>query len=105
LSDSEGGKLYSAAASTGLSGGDIIAKKIGAAFGLEDIEMVQGETFQESSLVIGKYLSPKLYVSYGIGLFEPIDTLRMRYELSPRWMLESEYGIESGGDVLYKIDR
>ncbi len=105
LSGAEGGKLYSAASSAGLSGGDLIAKKIGAAFGLKDVGIVDGDTLEESALVIGKYLSPKLYISYGIGLFEPISTLRMRYDLSPNWIVESEHGNESGGDVLFKIER
>jgi translocation and assembly module TamB len=105
LSGSEGGQLYGSAVSAGVSGGGLIAKKIGAAFGLEDVEIEKGETSAESALFIGKYISPRLYVSYGIGLFEPINTLRMRYNLSPQWLLQTEYGIESGGDVLYKIER
>jgi translocation and assembly module TamB len=104
LTGSEGGQLYNAAASAGLSGGGLIAKKIGAAFGLEDVEIAKGETLEESALAIGKYLSPKLYVNYGIGLFEPINTFRMRYSLTSRWMLQTEYGIESGGDIIYKIE-
>lgn len=104
LSGSEGGRLYDAAASAGLSGGGFIAKKIGAAFGLEEVEIEKGETWKESALVIGKYLSPRLYVSYGIGLFEPINTIRMRYNLSKRWLLQTEYGIESSGDVLYELE-
>ena len=31
---------------------------------------------KEASFVAGKYLSPSLYVSYGIGVFDPISTLR-----------------------------
>jgi len=105
LSGSEGGELHSAASSAGLSGGGIIAKKIGAKFGLEDIEIEEGESDNESALVIGRYLSTELYVSYGIGLFEPINTLRMRYILSPKWLLQTEYGLESSGDLLYKIEK
>ncbi|UCE72303.1 MAG: translocation/assembly module TamB domain-containing protein, partial [Nitrospiraceae bacterium] len=105
LSRSQGGQLQNAALSAGLSGGGLLAQKIGATFGLEDVDVEQGETIEESSLIIGKYLSPNLYVSYGIGLFEPINTIRMRYNLSRRWLLQTEYGIESGGDVLYKLER
>jgi translocation and assembly module TamB len=105
LSGSEGGQMHNAASSAYVSGGGLLAKKIGAAFGIRDIEIEKGETEQESALVIGKYLSPKLYVSYGIGIFEPINTFRTRYSLSPRWQVQTEYGLESGGDVLYSIER
>jgi len=55
--------------------------------------------------VVGKYLSPKLYVSYGLGLFDPITTLRVKYALSSHWKLVSESSSEaSGGDVLYMIE-
>ncbi len=105
LSGSEGGDLYGAASSAALSGGEFIAKKIGSAFGLEEVEIEKGETAEEATLFMGKYLSPRLYVSYGVGLFEPINILRLRYHLTPRWMLQSEYGLESGGDLLYTIER
>ncbi len=102
LSNSEGGQLQNAAY---VSGGGLLAKKIGAAFGIRDVEIEKGETQQQTALVLGKYLSPKLYVSYGIGLFEPVNTIRMRYTLSPIWQLQTEYGVESGGDILYTIER
>jgi len=105
ISGSEGQKLHSTATSAYLSGGGFLAKKIGAAFGLEEVEIEQGDTVHSSTLVLGKYLSPRLYVSYGIGLFEPINTLRMRYNLSRRWLLQTEYGIESGGDILYQREK
>ncbi len=105
LSNSEGGKLHNTASSAYVSGGGLLAKKIGAAFGIRDVEIEKGETEQESALVIGKYLSPKLYVSYGIGLFEPVNTIRMRYTLNPMWQLQTEHGVESGGDILYTIER
>jgi translocation and assembly module TamB len=102
LSNSEGGTLHNAAY---VSGGGLLAKKIGAAFGIRDVEIEKGATEQETALVLGKYLSPKLYVSYGIGLFEPVNTIRMRYSLSPVWQLQTEHGVESGGDLLYTIER
>ncbi len=105
LSGSEGDQLHGAASSAALSGGEFIAKKIGAAFGLEEVEIEKGETAEEATLFMGKYLSPRLYVSYGVGLFEPINILRLRYHLTPRWSLQSEYGLESGGDLLYSIER
>ncbi|MEF9437535.1 MAG: translocation/assembly module TamB domain-containing protein [Candidatus Mariimomonas ferrooxydans] len=105
LSGSEGSQLHSTALSAGLSGGGFIVKKIGARFGIEDVEIEKGTTPRSSALFLGKYLSPSLYVSYGIGLFEPVNTLRLRYSLSPRWLLQTEHGLGSGGDLLYKIER
>jgi translocation and assembly module TamB len=105
LSDSEGNKLYGAALSAGLSAGGFVAQKIGAAFGVEDIEIEKGETPEQATLFIGKYLSPGLYLNYGIGLFEPVSTIRLRYNLKRRLHVQTEYGLESGGDILYIIEK
>ncbi|HZE76242.1 MAG TPA: translocation/assembly module TamB domain-containing protein, partial [Gemmatimonadales bacterium] len=59
---------------------------------------------KEASFVAGKYLSPSLYVSYGIGLFDPVSTLRLRYALSSKWTLQAEQGEATGADLLYKFE-
>jgi translocation and assembly module TamB len=105
LSGSEGNTLYGAALSAGLSAGGFVAKKIGAAFGVEDIEIEKGEAPEQATLFIGKYLSPRLYINYGIGLFNPVSTILLRYDLTRRLQVQTEYGLESGGDVLYTIER
>ncbi len=105
LSGSEGNTLYGTVLSAGLSAGGFIAKKIGAAFGMEDVEIEKGERPEQATLFIGKYLSPRLYITYGIGLFEPVSTVRLRYNLTRRLQVQTEYGIESGGDLLYIIER
>jgi translocation and assembly module TamB len=56
--------------------------------------------------VIGKYLSPDLYVSYGLGLFEPVSTVRLEYTLDENWKLSTESStFSSGGDIIYTIER
>jgi len=54
--------------------------------------------------VLGKYLSPRLYVSYGISLIEEINTLKLRYTIGDRWTLSVESGSETGADVEYRIE-
>jgi translocation and assembly module TamB len=105
ISSGEGQQLQKAALSAGLSGGDLIAKKIGSLFGLEEVGLTEGTEQEEASLIVGKYLSPKLYISYGIGLFEPISTYRIRYNISSRWLVQTEYGLNSGADLFYRIER
>lgn len=105
ISSGEGQQLRKAALSAGLSGGDLIAKKIGSLFGLEEVGLTEGTEQEEASLIVGKYLSPKLYISYGIGLFEPISTYRIRYNISTRWLVQTEYGLNSGADLFYRIER
>lgn len=101
----EGSMLANAANSLGLKGGNLVAKKLGARYGLEEARIESTGGLKEASVVVGKYLSPRLYVTYGIGLFEPISTFRIRYILGRDWTLQAEQGEETGADFLYTVER
>jgi translocation and assembly module TamB len=55
--------------------------------------------------MLGKHLSPRLYIGYGIGIFERFNAFRMRYTLSKHWNLQAETGLESGADLFYTLER
>ena len=84
-------------------GGAILAGQLGKYVGLDDIGLTQDDD-TGSQLVIGKYLSPRLYVSYGISLVEEINTLKLRYTIGDRWTLSTESGVEQAFDVEYRIE-
>jgi translocation and assembly module TamB len=63
------------------------------------------EGSEQASLVMGRYLSPKLYVSYGVGLIEAFNTFTVRYQISDKWQLKGESGEYHGADILYTIER
>lgn len=99
--NSQGQLLARAASSLALQGGNLLSKRIGQTFGLSNVGIESSGTPQSASLVIGKYLSPRLYVSYGMGLFQSLNTFRMRYKLGKHWSVEAETGSQTGADVLY----
>jgi translocation and assembly module TamB len=105
VSPEEGDRLANAANALGLRGGNLLAKKLAARFGLEEARIESDGSLEQASLVVGKYLSPKLYVTYGIGLFEPINTFRVRYLLSDKWTLQAESGEGTSADALYTVER
>ncbi len=97
-----------AALALGSSRGNKLLNDVGDRLGVDDIGIGSGagEGSDQAAFTVGKYLSPKLYVSYGIGLFNPVSTLSMRYTLSSHWRLEtSSSGVATGGDIIYSIDR
>jgi translocation and assembly module TamB len=105
--------LSQAALAMGLRGGDFLARNIGERIGVDQfgIETGTGEAGAESdpmqaALVVGKYLSPRLYVSYGIGLFDPINVLRIQYTISDRWRIVTQSSSEAtGADIVYAVER
>jgi translocation and assembly module TamB len=100
----DGDVLAKAAASLSLKGGDHLAKKIGQKVGLDDMGISTENGLDEAALMMGKALSPGLYISYGIGLFDGSQVLRMSYELTKNLTLESETGTQSGVDLSYTIE-
>lgn len=85
-------------------GGAIIAQQLGSKVGIEDVSIEQ-DLSNETSLVLGKYLSPRLYVSYGISLAESINTIKLRYTLGDRWTLRTEAGKERSAEIVYTIEK
>jgi translocation and assembly module TamB len=101
----DGDLLANAATSLGIKGGNLLAERLAARYGLEEARIETEGGVEEASLVLGKYLSPRLYVAYGVGLFEAANTLRIRYLLSSKWTLEATTGESNAADLLYTIER
>lgn len=96
--------LASAATSLGIRNGNLLGQDIANSFGLDEFK-IGGDDADNAALQIGKYLSPKLYLGYGIGVFEPVSTVQLRYKLNKIWSLQAESGTESGVDLLYIFER
>lgn len=104
-SGSEGELLFKAASSLGLKGGNMLAQNIGNAFGLDEVSVGGGDDLESAALKVGKYLSPRLYVNYSVGLLDAANKLQMRYQLSKRLSVQTETGTATGADLLYSIER
>ena len=87
-----------------LQGGAIVAQQFGSKVGIEDVS-VESDLTNTTSLVLGRYLSPRLYVSYGISLAEAINTIKMRYTIGDRWTIKTEAGKERAADLVYTIEK
>jgi translocation and assembly module TamB len=104
-SGEQGGTLTKAANSLGLRGGNVLARRIAATVGLDEARIESRGRLQEASFLAGKYLSPRLYVGYGIGLFDHVSNFKVRYMLSGKWTVVGETGRATSTDILYRIER
>ncbi|MGY6587356.1 MAG: translocation/assembly module TamB domain-containing protein [Wenzhouxiangella sp.] len=60
----------------------------------------------QGAVNVGFYLLPRLFVSYGIGLFEAGNVLSGRFELSRRWGVRVVSGErDTGVDISWALDR
>ena len=86
-------------------GGNVLAAQAASQVGLDEARIEPGTKRNDAAFVAGKYLSPKLYVGYGTGIFETMNTLRIRYILSRNITLQAETGTRETADVVYQIER
>jgi len=87
-----------------LQGSAALFQQYGSKVGLDDVS-VESDLNNDTSLVLGRYLSPRLYVSYGISLAESINTVKMRYTISDHWTIKTEAGTARSADLVYTIQR
>jgi len=88
-------------------GDGALTKSLGDAFGLDSLQLgSSGDSGKGTSLMLGKYLTPDLYVGYGVGLLDAVNTFNVKYRLSKRLMFESNSSaIGTGADLIYTIER
>ncbi len=109
-SGSQAQLLMKAAESTGIGG--TLTSDIKQTFGLSElgfqsdavIDPTSDETQQNTSFVLGKYLTPKLYISYSVGLLVPVNVFSARYFMSRHWMIQTDSStFGNGADIFYTI--
>jgi translocation and assembly module TamB len=86
-----------------MQGGAILAQQLGGRYNIE--AGVEQDMANETSLVLGRYLSPRLYVSYGVGLAEAINVIKMRYTIGDHWTVKTEAGTQRSADLVFTIER
>ncbi|MGQ0799177.1 MAG: translocation/assembly module TamB domain-containing protein [Pseudomarimonas sp.] len=101
-SAAEGAQLGQAAAALG---GNLLAGKLGSRLGFDTFGVADSQALGGAAFTVGKYLSPALYLSYGISLFGSGQVVTLRYLLSEHFDVEIESGSESRAGLNYSIER
>jgi len=106
LKGGDGNAVSSAASALGTAGGDLLAKSIGAKMGLDDVGVADNSSVGGAALTVGKYLSPRLYLGYGVGLFSPGQVVTLRYKLTRLFEFEMQNGtLSSRAGVNYRLEK
>jgi len=98
----EGSQLAQAAAAFG---GNLLGEKLGSRLGFDTFGVADSQALGGAAFTVGKYLSPALYLSYGVSLFGTGQVVTLRYLLSAAFDIEIESGVESRAGVNYRIER
>ncbi len=81
-----------------------VVGKIGEAFGVSNLALDTQGVGDNSQVVVSGYVLPGLQVKYGVGIFDSLATLTLRYRLMPKLYLEAVSGISQALDVLYQFE-
>jgi translocation and assembly module TamB len=104
--DAAGDALQSAARSLGTAAGGLLANNVGRRLGIDEFGIKQSAAVGGEVLTIGQYLSPRLFLSYGVGLFKPGEVVTLRYKLSDALSVEAENATESSrAGVEYRFEK
>jgi translocation and assembly module TamB len=82
-----------------------VTREIGSALGLDELSVAPGGSLDQSALVLGKAISPRLYIRYALGVLDGEGSVKLDYKLTDRISLEAESGARQGADVIYRLER
>lgn len=93
-----------AALALGVFGGEQIGSALAEEVGIRDFQLEASGQGETAEVAVSGYLAPNLMLRYGVGVFEPENTLTLRYYLRPRLYLEAVSGAEGAFDLFYSFD-
>lgn len=96
--------LAQAALGLGLLGGEALTGGLASSLGIEDFQLGSEGTGNSTSVVASGNITERLSLRYGVGVFEPANTIALRYKLSKKVYLEAASGLASSLDIFYKRD-
>lgn len=102
--DTDNSAITSALIGLGLSQGSGLLTEVGDAIGLTDFGIDTEGAGDSSQVVVSAYVLPGLKVKYGVGLFDSLATITLRYRLLPRLYFEAASGVDQALNVLYQFE-
>jgi translocation and assembly module TamB len=95
--------IASAALALGVGQGEGWLQDISSRFGIDEFSIETGENgIEDSSLLIGTYLSPDLYVGYTQELFNPEGAVLVRMRLNEMFEVETRSGRSQSVDLIFR---
>ncbi|MPS36968.1 MAG: translocation/assembly module TamB, partial [Stenotrophomonas sp.] len=95
------------AASAALSAGSgLLAAQVGARLGLDDAGVSQSRALGGAVIGVGKFITPKLYIGYGVSLIGSGSVLTLKYLLRRGFDIEVESStVENRGSVNWRKEK
>jgi translocation and assembly module TamB len=93
--------IAAAGISLGLGSTRALTNQIGRSFGLTGLALDAQGTGDDTQVSVTGYITPDLYLRYGVGVFTPVNKLTLRYQVNQRLYLEASQSLERAIDLFY----
>ncbi len=103
-SANESSQLEASALALGV-GGNLLAQRIGDGLGLDSAGVEDSRALGGATFTVGKYLSPRLFLGYGISLVGRGQVITLKYLLSHGFDITIESGTESAASLNWRTER
>ncbi|MDE9481386.1 translocation/assembly module TamB [Xenorhabdus bovienii] len=103
-SGSDNNQMTSMLIGLGVSQSGQLVGKIGETFGVSDLALDTQGVGDKSQVVVSGKITNNLQVKYGVGIFDSLATLTLRYRVMPRLYLDAVSGIDQALDLLYEFE-
>ncbi|MCR3755674.1 MAG: translocation and assembly module subunit TamB [Sodalis sp. Psp] len=97
-------KMTSMLIGIGIAQSGQVVSKIGQAFGVSDLSLDTQGIGDNSQVVVSGYIAPDLQIKYGVGIFDSLATITLRYRLMSKFYLEAVSGLGQALDLLYRFE-
>lgn len=104
-SEQDGNALIGAATSLGIRQTEGIVNQIQSQLGLDALSINSSGDTSDSSLMLGKYITPRIFIRYAVGLFETENSLAIDYTMTERIKLQATSGESQSIDVTYTVEQ
>lgn len=105
MGNQDSNALAGAITTLGINQGKSFTNQVRSQLGLDTLAINSSGDTSNSSLTLGKYLTPKIFIRYGVGLFETESILSVDYSISERIKLEAKSGSSQSVDIKYTVER
>ncbi len=100
----ENEQLGAAALALG-AGGNLVAQQLGASLGLDEAGVRDSRNLGGATFTVGKYVMPRLFISYGVSLVGTGQVITLKYLLTRGFDISIESGNESAASLNWRTER
>ena len=97
----DGNAIQSALIGVGVSQLNGVVATIGRVVGLSDLNLDTSGSGDNTQVTISGHLAPKLEAQYGVGVFNSVNEITLKYEIMPQLYLQAVSGLVQALDIFY----